>query len=481
MEGWAGGVVPICPGYIDEDVSPEKTYSYYVIATGDGWETAASETTTVDTWLPACSLLSPPNNSSIDEAKPTFSWDSGVSSLPYDSISSGNVYLGVWNEMDQWTGWSKYFNDITLSSAIYNQDGQGDPLFSGNSYQWSVRIDAYDSESNYIARSLSENWNFSYLNENPDIVLDISGSVVFDNKTYVSAGEHNITVSFPEAISGEVLGIITGCQGDYSRSSEYDEEIVFFPDSERKIWTGSFSFGSNKFLEDLECCVSFIEITTTSGECCDNPCVTLPVIVDDNDPYIMLNLSTTYCEPDGCEVTFSLDDSMPCCGDDCTEFSVGSIAIFDEQPFDSSCQIPCLEPISVGSFTDPGVGYNIVFTTDCLIPHWISDDGNTYYENTNAPGGYYYVLVNLLDLVGNEEDYYAQFVLSRDNYHQECSIEVQEFYPDTLGSPGNDCNCTDWVYGPDWDVNDHRIGSCWDMDICCSEEDSECIPFSVWD
>ncbi len=474
-----GGITPICPGYIDDNVSPENTYSYYVIAQGDGWETAQSETATVDTWLPACSLLSPPDNSSIDEANPTFCWDSGVSSLPYDSISSGNVYLGVWNEMDPILGWSRYFDDITLSSAIYNQDGQGDPLFSGNSYQWGVQIDAYDSEGNYIARSSSENWNFSYLNENSDIVLDISDSVIFENKTYVSAGEHNVTVSFPETISGEVLGIITGCQGDYSRTGEYDEEIVFFPDSERKIWTGSFSFGSNKLSEDLECCASVVEITTTSGECGDTSCITLPVIVDDNDPYIMLELSTNYCELEGCSVTFSLDDSMPCCGDDCTEFSDCSVAIFGEQPFDSSCQIPLVEPIYCCGFSDPGVGHSSIFTTDCLIPNWISDDGNTYYENVNAPICYY-VLVDLIDLVGNKEEYYAQFVLSRDNYNQECSIEVQEFYPDTLGSPGNDCNCTDWVYGPAWDVNDNSIGSCWDMDICCSGEDSVCIPFSIW-
>ena len=192
-----------------------------------------------------------------------------------------------------------------------------------------------------------------------------------------------------------------------------------------------------------------------------------------------MELSTAYCEPDGCNVIFSLDESMPCCGDDCTSFAVCSIAIYDEQPFDSSCQIPLVEPIYVCSFYDPGVGNNTHFTTDCLIPNWISDDGNTYYENINAPG-YYYVLVDLWDLVGNKARYYAQFVLSRDNYNHECSIEVQEFYQDTLGFPGNDCNCTYWIYGPAWDVNDNSIGSCWDSDICCSGEDSDCIPFSIW-
>ena len=162
LEGW---VVWPSPPFHDDDVSPENTYSYYVIACGDGWETAPSEIVTIDTWLPSCSLISPHDNSAISEPNPTFTWDSGVSSLPYGSIYSGKSHFFVTDQTDIFRGWSIYFDDITTSSATYNQDGQADPLVAGHDYTWGSTVYGYNENGNLIALSEGERWGFGYLVE----------------------------------------------------------------------------------------------------------------------------------------------------------------------------------------------------------------------------------------------------------------------------------------------------------------------------
>ena len=156
------------PPFFDDDVSLENTYSYYVIACGDGWETAPSEITTIDTWLPPCSLISPHDNSEISEPNPTFTWNTGVSSLPYGSICSGKNHLFVYDQPDpyqDWSYWLIYLDDIATSSATYNQDGQADPLVAGHNYQWRLYVYGYDENGNLIAKSESEHWNFDYIEE----------------------------------------------------------------------------------------------------------------------------------------------------------------------------------------------------------------------------------------------------------------------------------------------------------------------------
>jgi hypothetical protein len=160
-----GAVWPSPPPFWDDDVSPENTYSYYVIACGDGWETAPSEIVTIDTWLPFCVLISPPNNSAITEPNPTFTWDSGVSSLPYGSIYSGKARFFVNDQTDIYRGWLIYFDDITTSSATYNQDGQADSLVAGHDYTWGSTVYGYNENGNLIAVSEGERWGFGYLVE----------------------------------------------------------------------------------------------------------------------------------------------------------------------------------------------------------------------------------------------------------------------------------------------------------------------------
>ena len=182
LEGWGGS--PTSPPFWDDDVSPENTYSYYVIACGDGWETAPSEIVTIDTWLPPCSLISPYDNSVISEPNPTFTWNTGVSILPYGSIYSGKSHLFVHDQTDPNGYWSIYLDDITTSSATYNQDGQADPLVAGHDYTWGSNIYGYDENGDLIAISESERWRFGYLVEE-GIVSDVYATAITNQLSMV--------------------------------------------------------------------------------------------------------------------------------------------------------------------------------------------------------------------------------------------------------------------------------------------------------
>ena len=148
----------------DLDVSDGNTYSYYITAYGTDWETAPSQIVTRDTWLPPCSLVSPPDGSIVTESTPTFTWNpAGVPTFPYDStIYSGETYLRVYDPNTCNTFWRIWFEDMTTSTATYNQDGYATPLASDSNYKWYACSHGYDESGNLIAVSQSEYWYFHY-------------------------------------------------------------------------------------------------------------------------------------------------------------------------------------------------------------------------------------------------------------------------------------------------------------------------------
>jgi len=150
-------------GFWDYDVSEVNTYTYYATAYGSGWETDPSQTATIDTWLPPCSLVSPTDESIITNPTPTFTWNPvGVSSFPYGSIYSGGSGLWIYNLTVDEEAWWIWFNNLTTSSAIYNQDGQAIPLAAGNGYDWEIDSYGYNENGKLIAYSWSEYWEFVY-------------------------------------------------------------------------------------------------------------------------------------------------------------------------------------------------------------------------------------------------------------------------------------------------------------------------------
>ena len=150
-------------GFYDYDVSDGNSYTYYVTAYGSGWETDPSPTVTIDTFLPPCSLVSPEDEAIITDPTPTFTWNPvGVSSFPYGSIYSGRSWLDIWDTVTWEWAWDPYFNDLTTSSAIYNQDGQAAQLIANTDYQWEIDSYGYNQNGKLIACSWSDYREFVY-------------------------------------------------------------------------------------------------------------------------------------------------------------------------------------------------------------------------------------------------------------------------------------------------------------------------------
>ena len=232
------------------------------------------------------------------------------------------------------------------------------------------------------------------------VTVAIADSAKVGDYTYVSAGPHDITVTFPAPVAGLVSASISPCSGDYTKAFIADgTSVVLFPDATRKIWTGSGTFtatGENK------CCASYVEVV--SGECSDVVCIAFPVIVDGEAPEATVEVCLADCTCAGCEIVFSSHISTALCapdevicGDDCSGLASWAIDIFDRYPFDECCETPCYEPIESGSGVCP-----IDFTTTCLtdlIPGVLDT---------------VYAVVTLVDNVGNDRRFGATITFNPD-------------------------------------------------------------------
>jgi hypothetical protein len=165
-------------GFYDSDILEGNTYSYYVTAYGPDWETSPSEIVTIEittqTFLPACSLISPTDSSTIIDPNPVFSWSPvglDASDLPYGQVYSGRTILRIYDASTYETAWYVWFDDMTTSTATYDQNGNANPLIPGHTYRWYVDTYGYDNNGNWVASSDSENWEFYYNGE--DIVTGV--------------------------------------------------------------------------------------------------------------------------------------------------------------------------------------------------------------------------------------------------------------------------------------------------------------------
>jgi len=237
----------------------------------------------------------------------------------------------------------------------------------------------------------------------PTVTVAIGDSVVLDGKTYVKGGSHSITVTFAEPVTGNVSAAITDCGGNYKAA--VTTAVVLFPDADKKVWTGSGTFGLGE-VTTSECCASYVQVI--SGECLAEVCIEFPVIVDSAKPFAQIKVTADECTCDS-QVVVHFDSTTTdplcataagCCGDDCSGLASWAIDIYNTNPFDICCDTPCVEPIASCS----GVGCAIDCDTACL-PTPLS-------VATGKPAdGLYFVVTTLLDEVGNKTRYYAEILL----------------------------------------------------------------------
>jgi hypothetical protein len=112
-----------------------------------------------------------------------------------------------------------------------------------------------------------------------------------------------------------------------------------------------------------------------------------PYTVDSEPPTAQVEICIDECACEGCELSFtSIVTDPDCldpteCEDDCSGFASWSIDIYDADPFDECCDVPCETPIASDSGVCP-----IDFTTACLGAPTVEE---------------LWVVVTLVDNVGN--------------------------------------------------------------------------------
>jgi len=296
----------------------------------------------------------------------------------------------------------------------------------------------------------------------PTVTVAIGNSVVLDGKTYVKSGSHTITVTFTEAVAGNVSAVVTDCGGDYKNSVPVTTAVVLFPDADKKVWTGSGTFGLGADTSS-ECCASYVQIT--SGECTDAVCIEFPVIVDKAKPFAQIKVTADECTCDS-QVMVHFDSTTEsstcataaaCCGDDCSGLASWAIDVYNTNPFDICCDIPCVETIASCS----GVGCPVDCDTACLpTPKSVA---------TGAPAdGVYFVVTTLLDEVGNKTRYYAKILLddalvaAAKLSSTAVPVTTTEFDQDKMVGTAYVCSTYTSTAGLDWTPVASRYGNCSD-------------------
>ena len=239
-----------------------------------------------------------------------------------------------------------------------------------------------------------------------EITVVIGDAVKVGDYTYISEGNHTITVTYsaPVPVPELVSANIQACSGDYTKAFTVDAPVLLFPDATRKIWTGYGTFTT----DSNNCCASYVEVG--SGDCSEVACIWFPVIVDGCPPYAETKVSVANCTYAGCAFNFASTSEYPwagselCCGDDCSGLASWTINLYEGNPFETSCDPTDFEePIASDSGVCP-----IDFTTECL-------EADTYYA-----------VISLVDNVGLEQNYYAKIEVSGGETDTDCSILVME-------------------------------------------------------
>ena len=214
----------------------------------------------------------------------------------------------------------------------------------------------------------------------------VTSQVAVGGKNYIKGGKQTITVTF--AVPTEPVAVFVG-----ANLKAVAEEVVMYPNADKTEYHGTYTFGTEV---GNECGEAYIYVETC--ETCDY--CKYPYTVDTEPPTAQVEICIDDCACEGCELSFtSVVTSPDCedpteCEDECSGFASWSIDIYDEDPFDECCDVPCASPIASDSGVCP-----IDFTTVCL--------GDPASETL-------YVVLTLADNVGNTTKKGATIVFNPD-------------------------------------------------------------------
>ncbi|RLC35779.1 MAG: hypothetical protein DRH33_08110 [Candidatus Nealsonbacteria bacterium] len=269
----------------------------------------------------------------------------------------------------------------------------------------------------------------------------VTSQVAVGGKNYIKAGSQTITVTF--AVPTEPVSVYVG-SGLKTLPSTGAEEVVMYT-TDKLVYTGTFSFGTDETGEVLDnpCGEAYIYVSTC--ETCDY--CKFPYTVDAVGPKSEIVIASVacadVCDPDGkCTLTFKTPKAAStcadvCCGDVCSGFASYNIDLYTSDPFDDCCDVPCVTP-----------AYSCTTGTVCPIDCTLTCITGT----KTATDKVYYMVASLLDAVGNRTRYYAKLTLD-----SACGLTVEEFSENV--SIGGVPTCTD--FETDGIVQeDKTIGGC---------------------
>jgi hypothetical protein len=187
----------------------------------------------------------------------------------------------------------------------------------------------------------------------------VTSQVAVGGKNFIKGGSQTITVTF--AVPTEPVSVYVGDALKVLAQPANTTEVVMYANADKTVYTGTFDF-SETAGDDCNEAYIYVETCDTCAYC------KYPYTVDTVGPYATVEICIDDCDCEGCELSFTsttsavdCDDDTVNCGDDCSGFASWSIDIYDADPFDECCDVPCETPIASDSGVCP-----IDFTTACL-------------------------------------------------------------------------------------------------------------------
>ncbi|PKP57327.1 hypothetical protein CVT91_10880 [Candidatus Atribacteria bacterium HGW-Atribacteria-1] len=277
------------------------------------------------------------------------------------------------------------------------------------------------------------------------VEVEIADSVELGGKLYVSADTHDIKITFPTPVVGNVVAYLGSCSGDYPVKGLlddflllYGETIVLFPNADRTVWEGSADFA------DLgPCCATYLFIS--AGECENDVCLQFPIIVDSVGPYAQIKASIIACPCAGGDqlkltsawtgTTAGCVTPAGCCDDYCSGLAGWTLDIYDEDPFDDCC-VP--DPCVTAYKSCIGTACPVECLTECDEDFFVAtEDWEDSDDNKD-----YYVIVTMTDEVDNSTTYYGVLVVDTDSI-----VSFHDYVVDSVTCVWTECDDTDDILG----------------------------------
>jgi hypothetical protein len=252
--------------------------------------------------------------------------------------------------------------------------------------------------------------------------ITITGQYAGTDRTFVKASSSaEVVVTYTLPTEGVSIYLVTTLAGSPFL-------LPYYLSADGLTYTASADLSGYS-----DCEIIMIEVVDCYGEC---TCVE-SFTVDYEEPYAKMMLTVPECVCGDCQIVITSDytitgicaDELGCCGDDCSGLASWAIDVYDVDPYDECCLIPCEEPIA----TCGTVACPIDCTTACVA------------GSTSVPSvPYYYILMSMLDNVGNENKYWA-----RVTFDSGCNLSATDFKwwdaPNKAPTGSLTNACIDWA------------------------------------